>query len=611
MSEFKPMVKMYTDEPSVSLKLKKGGKVHHKKHHKEHEEHGHKNMQHHAMGGMHQAFASEMGSAPKKPSMMARMKAMNPQMYKKGGKVAHKLMGGAMAPGAAGMPGAMAPMGAAALGQMAPAARAARAMQVRKAMAGMKKGGSADHKMLEKLEKELHHHEKLDMKHAHPVRKASGGEIDRAETKTTLEKGAKKFAKTKVDDGQHHDKAHGTGEIHEGKPGGYKRGGKVHHMSGHPEGSHEHHKAMCDHYEKMCKAGGGSAHARKMLKHHEAMCGGGRYAEGGSTGNKIPSDTKKSLNKGSTKFGGTIEDNEHDYENTDMHTSEVDHASGTTGVRMSNAGGFRHGGKAHHKMHHKASGGAIDREETRGTIEGGNWENRPADTTPKGKSGTKTGEVKEANAGGYRHGGHASKKAYATGGNVVNDGKAVQMPRHFVSKPVANSLQSGTFKKGGKVHHHADGGQEKPNLRLIKAHTGPKGHVAKVYKDRDWNEHRVKFFSPEGKHYSDADYHTDDLSDAHGTAKDQLNRYKRGGKAHHFADGGPEDLSKGAYDKSIGPSKEDLDMAKSIRSIPSKLYEGAKDMLGFGSTTSKPAGSVTKTEKSVTVAPAKKRGGRA
>ena len=27
MSNFKPMVKMMTDEPSVSLKLKKGGKV--------------------------------------------------------------------------------------------------------------------------------------------------------------------------------------------------------------------------------------------------------------------------------------------------------------------------------------------------------------------------------------------------------------------------------------------------------------------------------------------------------------------------------------------------------------------------------------------------------
>ena len=45
----------------------------------------------------------------------------------------------------------------------------------------------------------------------------------------------------------------------------------------------------------------------------------------------------------------------------------------------------------------------------------------------------------------------ASKKAYATGGNVVDDGKAVKMPKHFVSQPVANSLQSGTFKRGGKV----------------------------------------------------------------------------------------------------------------------------------------------------------------
>jgi hypothetical protein len=48
-----------------------------------------------------------------------------------------------------------------------------------------------------------------------------------------------------------------------------------------------------------------------------------------------------------------------------------------------------------------------------------------------------------------------------------------------------------------------------------------------------------------------------------------------------------------------------MDMAKAIRSIPSKLYEGAKSMMGM---TPKPAGSVTKTEKSVTVAP-KKRGG--
>jgi len=66
------------------------------------------------------------------------------------------------------------------------------------------------------------------------------------------------------------------------------------------------------------------------------------------------------------------------------------------------------------------------------------------------------------------------KKHYATGGNVVDDGKAVKMPRHFVSRPVANSLQSGTFKTGGGVKKLAKGGreekEEKPNLRLISTH---------------------------------------------------------------------------------------------------------------------------------------------
>jgi hypothetical protein len=61
-----------------------------------------------------------------------------------------------------------------------------------------------------------------------------------------------------------------------------------------------------------------------------------------------------------------------------------------------------------------------------------------------------------------------------------------------------------------------------------------------------------------------------------------------------------------AYEDSIGPSKEDMDMAKTIRSIPQKMYEGAKSLF---TSKEKPAGSVTKTEKSVTVAPAKKRGG--
>jgi hypothetical protein len=86
--------------------------------------------------------------------------------------------------------------------------------------------------------------------------------------------------------------------------------------------------------------------------------------------------------------------------------------------------------------------------------------------------------------------------------------------------------------------------------------------------------------------------------DEDGTDEGYLVEYQDGGKV--------TDLSKGAYDKSIGPSESEMDMAKAIRNIPSKLYEGAKSLF---TSKDKPSGSVTKTEKSVTVTPAKKRGG--
>lgn len=490
MGQFKPMVKMFTDEPSVILKLKKGGKVAAKG-----QAEGFKSMSH-ASGNPFDS--AESGKAPKKPSMQERRKAMNPNQYAKGGKVAHKQLGGAMPvvqnPAGSNAVGVapMQAMGRAALSGMAPSARMARAAAVRRALTGMKKGGSAD---CSALEKELKHHESMSASKAHG--KASGGEIDSAETKTTLKNSVKPFAKTKMDTSKK-DKAHGTGEVKEGKPAGYK-------------------------------------------------------------------------------MGGTIEGNEKAFENTKMVTSKVDRAHGTGGVKMANAGGFAKGGKV------PGLGNAI---------EGGNWENRPADTAKPGVTNTTTGGVKEANAGGYKKGG-AAKKAYATGGevdmgqaertlrqtsrgdegrsynvvdksgkvisthksqsdamrqatkdldnrsvkrkyasggNVVDDGKAEKMPRHFVSRPVANSLQSGTFKKGGKVKKFADG----------------------------------------------------DLVDA----------------------------SKGAYDKASQPDEDDMKIAETIRSVPRKLYEGAKSLFGVGSTP-KPAGSVTKTEKSVTVAPAKKRGGSA
>ena len=66
--------------------------------------------------------------------------------------------------------------------------------------------------------------------------------------------------------------------------------------------------------------------------------------------------------------------------------------------------------------------------------------------------------------------------------------------------------------------------EDAKSLRLVKTHEHPSGAKAKVYKDPDWNEHRVKFFDKDGKHLHKADYHTDDVEDAHGTAQAELKR---------------------------------------------------------------------------------------
>jgi len=290
MGQFKPMVKMMTNEPSVILKLKKGGKVDKK-----------------AMGGgeyapMQSTMPAQMsasapsGMAPKRPSMMVRRKAMNPLMMAKEGGKAEKHEDAAQD----------------------------RAM-IKKALAGKKF--------------------------------ASGGAIDKDETKTTIKGNAGKFLNTKVNDGDKVDKAHGTKGIKEKNAGGYKNGGTI-------EGN-----------------------AGKFLK---------------------------------TKV---------------VDGDKADKASGTGGVKMGNSGGFKNGGKV-------------------------NWENRPADTAKAGVTNATTGGVKNGNGGGFKKGGSA-KKAYATGG-TVDTGKAVKMPKHFVSRPVANSLQSGTFKKGGEVKKYADGSSVKP-----------------------------------------------------------------------------------------------------------------------------------------------------
>ena len=225
MGQFKPMVKMETTEPSVILKLKKGGHV--SSEHKDAD--GHTNMKGKSFLSARAEEAAEEGSSPKKPSMSDRRKAMSGSllMSKKGGKVEKKALGGPMgAPPAAGPMGAAQadPRKAAMLRAMMAKRAGAPAAPAMGAPAGglptMKKGGKAGAFAKTKM----HDGDKAD--------KASGtGSIKEGKTagyKTggTIEGNESKFANTKVDDGNRKDTAKGTGGVKEGQAG-YKKGGSI------------------------------------------------------------------------------------------------------------------------------------------------------------------------------------------------------------------------------------------------------------------------------------------------------------------------------------------------------------------------------------------------
>jgi hypothetical protein len=218
-----------------------------------------------------------------------------------------------------------------------------------------------------------------------------------------------------------------------------------------------------------------------------------------------------------------------------------------------------------------ADGGIINTED-----QGGEYRNTKMDTTKPDRSPAKTGGVKDGNGGGYATGGVAkangggykkggsTKKAYAAGG-TVNSGRPVAMPqgRKPASKPVRINELAGTYKAGGKVTP-AEG-------RMLKASAAENAPAFRAVK-MDTNEK----YGPASK--------------------------------MKLAEGGDVDLSKGAYDKAIGPDADDLAMARSIRGFPGKVFSkvksAAKDLFS-----SPKSDSVTKTKESVTVTPAKKRGG--
>lgn len=197
-------------------------------------------------------------------------------------------------------------------------------------------------------------------------------------------------------------------------------------------------------------------------------------------------------------------------------------------------------------------------------------------STPPGVTNTSTGEVRKGNAGGFKKGGKIKMAMGGVPPGQSNAGgamrgleRAAQMSGRTMPT-VGRPDQVTAYKKGGSAKKaYATGGL----VDTGKPVAMPKKAASKPVR----------------------------INELAGT-------FKKGGSVKK-ADGGEVlmDASKGAYDKSIGPSQGEMDMAKTIRSIPRKLFRGAKSLIGMDS--QPPKGSVTETEKSVTVAPAKKRGG--
>lgn len=116
----------------------------------------------------------------------------------------------------------------------------------------------------------------------------------------------------------------------------------------------------------------------------------------------------------------------------------------------------------------------------------------------------------------YDHSGHPKDKVNPDDHNVL----------------ISSGANKGTWLVRGKpsdvdnyteAHNKLSKGYLDESLILIKTHTSTDGKkVAKVYKDGDWNEFRTKHFV-DGKHHTEADNHTDDLEDAHGTAQHWIN----------------------------------------------------------------------------------------
>ncbi len=257
----------------------------------------------------------------------------------------------------------------------------------------------------------------------------------------------------------------------------------------------------------------------------------------------------------------------------------------TGGVALGNGGGYKKGGDVKKYAKGGLTGNGIIPEST--SAKGGegykNTKMHSAEFT--GKTSGKTGGVKDGNAGGYKTGGvalgngggykkgGAPKKAYAAGG-TVDSGRPVAMPqgRKKPSTPVSINQLSGTFKKGGSV-------------------TPAEGRLQKNFAAE--NKTAMK----------QAKAQSNEVYSKYGKMK-----MAKGGALTEMEDQMMDAKNQKAYENWEKSQREENEaMRNMIPNAARKAMQGIKGLFGSGS---KGSGSVTETEKSVTVTPAKKRGGR-
>jgi hypothetical protein len=317
------------------------------------------------------------------------------------------------------------------------------------------------------------------------------------------------------------------------------------------------------------------------------------------------------MGQGGFKEGGIIKSTKGE---TKMVTAQGEHHTPkkTGEVKMGNAGGYKKGGKACY-----AKGGGVE----------GN-----VSTSKPGVTNTTTGEVKKGNAGGYKKGGKAKKMAY---GGTPSDLQMETRPPQIGGPGVSTAGQRPEPKVGGREKPIMPPEPEviMPPKRVVGPYGPGEGtpRQPRVAPDRMIPERRGVgrgIYRKEGgaakKAFAAGGSVNDSGRPVAYPAKPVSKSVKNNLQSGTFKHGGSIKMNKGGIpaeaqsaikqadaerafrDYEKAEAAENKAMRDSILGAPKRMFEAAK---GLFKGKEAPSGSVTKTEKSVTVTPSKKRGG--